>query len=215
MWIPAREGSLAALSNKMYEGATKPADQWAGNRFASPVLLTCGDAREAVAAIIRKTILNAMNTKCLKLKWLIVPLALAVVGGGYPVARGYLQTQSLIRSEETYSAVIDRLAQARELNTALKLIQAGNVEEGTQRLSCLLSANIVGANAQLASASERGRAFAQMAFARMAQSRPRPLQATGAASVHELRYEETEAQKIFALAVAAEHQPYPATAASR
>jgi hypothetical protein len=156
-----------------------------------------------------------MNLKGFKMKWLVASLTIAVISGGYPVARGHLKTQSRIHSEETLCAILDRLAQDQKLNTILKLIQAGGVEEAAQRLNFLLCENIVSVNSQLASTDNRARSFAQSAFCRMAQYRPKPSPVTGVASVRERSCEEIEAQKILALAVAADPRAYRASTVSR
>jgi hypothetical protein len=156
-----------------------------------------------------------MNIKCIKLRWLIAVLTIAAIGGGYPAAQSYLETQSRIRSAQTANAVLDRLAQDQKLNTILKLLQTGAVEEATQRLNYLLCVNIVDVNSQLASVDDRGRAFAQNAFSRMAQCRPKPSPEALAAFLHGQRDEEIEAKKILALAVAADYRADGTSSASR
>ena len=156
-----------------------------------------------------------MSIKCLRLKWLVALLIIAAIGAGYPVAQRYLETQSRIRSAENANAMLERLAQDQKLNTILRLLKAGAVDDATRRLNHLLCENIVNVNAQLASIDDRNRAFAQQTFSRMAQCCPKPSPAAVAAFLGERHYEEIEAGKILALAVAADHGPVPLSTASR
>ena len=156
-----------------------------------------------------------MNSKCFKVGWWAAPLAFAVVGGGYVVARSHLETKNLIRSEEAASAILDHLAQDRQLNTVLKWIQAGDIEEAERRMNILLSGDIVSVNSQLASADEGTRSFGQSVFRKMAQYRPSPPLRILEGSGRTRTRDEMEAEKILGQAVAAKHQADATVPASR
>ncbi len=159
--------------------------------------------------------ISRMNIRSNKLKWFAAFLAIAAIGAGYPAVQTYLESQSQIRSEEKANALLDRLAQDQHLNTILRLLKAGAVEEATQRLNYLVCGDIVNVHALLASTDDRTRAFAQQTFSRMAQCRPKPSPAAVADFHGQRYYEEVEAERIFAKAVAADRVVGGISTASR
>ncbi len=160
-------------------------------------------------------VLDTMNTKCLRIKRLIALLVIVVLASGFLAVRSHLEIQDRIRATENYNLLFDKLAQDRQLNTILKRIQAGEVEEGAHQLSVLLSRNILLVNSRLAFADERTRSLARFAFCWMGQFQPKRLEKTAEAFAHGLAGEEKEAQRILALAVAAEHMAEERVSASR
>ena len=139
-----------------------------------------------------------------KLTWPGVLLAIALAAGGYLGIRAYAAHQEMLRAEETFAVVLDHLVTDQQLNTVLKSMEAGQAKAAADNLRILLCRDIVSVNARLASANDRARAAAQQTFSKMAQFQPKPLRATPEASVHERFPEEVEAQRILALAAAAD-----------
>jgi hypothetical protein len=156
-----------------------------------------------------------MEIKSCKARGLFVALAIAALGGGYLEVRSLRETQNSMRSEEAFSAILDRLAQVRQINASLKWLEAGDVDEAAQHLNLLLSENIVRANSQLAFADARARFFVQRAFGKMALYQPTPSGRSLDVAAPGRSDDEREAQRILALAVLAGHGTNETASAAR
>ncbi len=137
-----------------------------------------------------------------KLKWVGLLLAIALAAGGYLGYGAYAEHQKLLRSEETFSLVLDHLGMDQQISVVLKEMEAGYVKQAAESLRVLLCRDIVSLNSRLASANDRARSAAQSTFSKMAQFQPKPPPETTGTSVRERLPEEIEAQKILALALA-------------
>ncbi len=154
-----------------------------------------------------------MKTTYLKTKWLIPLLGLAVAAGGFKAATAYLDLQREAQSEEAFSATLDRLYADERIGRALKRLHEGDVSAAARRLDLLLCENILVANAELASASNRQRAYVQDAFARIAHLRPRNSE-IAANTTQELSNDQIKAERILEDARAAVISPSDGLAAS-
>jgi hypothetical protein len=184
-----------------------------GNRggFARAILQK-GDIAEAVVCH-RQSKVNHMNTRHIRMKWLLPFLGIALVASSFKIAATYLDLQQEFQSEQEFTATLDRLYADQRISFALKTLRDGDPGMAAQRLDLLLCENILRLNAKLGSASDRQRAYVSSAFATIARLRPRNSEfAAGAAQ--ELSNDQIEAERILAEAYAGVIDANEAVAAS-
>ena len=112
-----------------------------------------------------------MKTNILRINWLIPALGIALVGGGYPLAKSYLELNEEIRSGSQSGAIVDCLLEDYNLNRVLMQLQNGGCAIPARRLEELLSADIATVNSQLASVDPRTQSIAEACFDLMARQR--------------------------------------------
>jgi hypothetical protein len=171
------------------------------------------DTAEAVDSHIQRQV-NRMKTSYLKMRWLVPLLGLAVAAGGVTAARTYLDLRRRTQSEEAFSAALDRLYADQKISSALRKLHDGEVSAAARRLDLLLCENILVTDSELASASERQRAYVQDAFVRIARSRPRNAE-TAAGATLELSNDQIKAETILEEACATTRPAREGLAASR
>jgi hypothetical protein len=119
--------------------------------------------------------LNRMKANLLRTNWLIPVLGIALVGGGYPLAKSYLRFSEEIRAESQSGAIVDCLLEDYNLSRVLMQLQSGDCAAPARSLDELLSANIMTINSQLASVDPQTRAVAEACFDHMGRQRAQSL----------------------------------------
>ena len=148
---------------------------------------------------------NRMKTKCFKVDWLIPVLGIAVVAGCLVAATTCRELERRARAEEAFIPALDRLSYDHTLSLVLKTLHEGEVDKAAQRLDLLLCWDILRADAELASADPRTRAWAQEFFGRIARARPKNAERPAAGSAWEHNEAQAGAQRILELALAGAH----------
>jgi hypothetical protein len=107
---------------------------------------------------------RGMNTNALRMNWLIPALGVALVGGGYALAKAYIRIEEESRSASQSGTVVDCLLQDYKLNHVLKQLQGGGCTAPAARLEALLAIDRTAIESQLGSVDPRTRALAAACF---------------------------------------------------
>ena len=100
---------------------------------------------------------------------------------------------------------LDRLSHDHTLSLALKALHDGEVDQAAHRLDLLLCWDILRADAELASADPRSRAWAEDIFGRIARVRPKNAEGPAAGSAWEHNEAQAGAARILELALTGAH----------
>ena len=146
-----------------------------------------------------------MKTSCFKMDWLIPVLGIAVVAGCLLAATNYRALERQAHTEEVFMPALDRLSRAHNLSLVLKTLHGGEVDKAARELDRLLCWDILGADAELASADARTRAWAGDMFRRIARVRPKTAEGAPVSSTPEPVGAQAAAQQILDLALKGDH----------
>ena len=147
-----------------------------------------------------------MNTRYLKLDWLVPSLGIALVAGGIIGTAAYLNVERKIHAGENLAATLDTLAQDQRLSAALRTIHDGDVSAATQRLDLVLCDSILLLNSQLASVDSETRAYVIDSFRKIGSVRPKIAEAPANGSPCQTSEDQIAAQRILAVAMAGDLQ---------
>jgi len=105
-----------------------------------------------------------MRTQYSKLNWLSPVLGIALVGGGYVLARSYAGYDEQIRSQTQSGATVDRLLETCHLGRARAGFYNTECAAQADRLDELLSADVAGIKADLPAVDPQTQALAESCF---------------------------------------------------
>jgi hypothetical protein len=142
-----------------------------------------------------------MKTYYVRINRLIPLVGVMLVVAGVVAVVTYVDIEHKIHADEALTEQFYRLYYDHTVSTVLKKMQEGDVLGAKRRLDLMLCGDILEVNANLASASDRQKAYTQHVFANIARTRPsNALIAAG--TTDELSNDQVEAQKILMLASA-------------
>jgi len=144
-----------------------------------------------------------MNTRYLKIDWLIPFVGIVVIAGSLVAARSYFDFERKADAAEAFAATLDRLFHDQQLSMVLEKIHQGEVAAAAQRLDLLLCGDVIRADLELASADAGTRAAVEDAFRRIAMIRPKTAAGGTTGSAREPSDGQIEAQRILTLALGA------------
>jgi hypothetical protein len=102
-----------------------------------------------------------MKTSKFRTRWVVVTVAIALVGGGYPLVKYYLGLRADIRAAEQTSETATRLCEEVRLTRILILAQENHCAAPARSLDELLSDHLVAINSQLGSADPQIRGMVE------------------------------------------------------
>lgn len=103
-----------------------------------------------------------MRANTFKTRRFLTLLGIALVAGGYPVAKSYVRYEQMIRSGEQFSASVDAMAETVRLNRLQIQAEAATCVATAGGLKDLVAAHIASLNSQHTSENPAIRRFAQV-----------------------------------------------------
>ena len=146
-----------------------------------------------------------MKTSSFRLDWLFPLLGIALLAGFMLGATTYRKLERQVDAEVAFMPMIDRLCQDHTVSLALESLRAGQVDQAARHLDLLLCWDILRADAELASADARTRAWKEDMFRRIARARAKNADGADAGGTLEPVAARQEAQKILDLALKNDH----------
>ena len=154
-----------------------------------------------------------MKTRYIRMNRLIPVLGIVLVAAGVVGVATDLDIKRKTHAGEALTATLSRLYHDHTVSAALKRIQEGDVAGAAQLLDLMLCDDILEINSQMASVDDQQRAYTQHMFVRIARTRPSNA-VTTAGTTRELFDDQTEAEKLLALADAGDAHANKSVAAS-
>jgi len=137
-----------------------------------------------------------MNARCFRVDWLIPALGIGIVVGFALAAMTYRVLERQADAELVFMPVLDRLCQDHNLSLALKMYHDGRVDEAAARLDLLLCWDVLRADAELARADARTRAWTEDILRKIARARPKIAQQGKAAPAPDGGGAREEAERV-------------------